>query len=146
MRILAIDPGTVRCGLAVCDSLGMLATPLEAVPVGDGRNLVAQLVGRAAELDVERIVVGYPLNMDGTVGPRAQASARLAEALRVATTILVELVDERLSSFEAEDRLREAGRRPRGRVRSGRAGRRDVQVDSAAAAVLLQWVLDRPTP
>lgn len=144
MRILAIDPGTVRCGLAVSDSLGMLATPLEAVAVGDGRDLVARLAARAAELEVQRIIVGHPLNMDGTAGPRAQASARLVEALQTATTIPVELVDERLSSFEAEDRLREAGRRPRGRVRSGRAGHRDAQVDSAAAAVFLQWFLDRP--
>lgn len=143
MRILAIDPGTVRCGLAVSDSLGMLATPLEAVPVGDGHDLVARLAARAAELEAQRIVVGHPLNMDGTAGPRAQASARLVEALRAATAIPVDLVDERLSSFEAEERLHEAGRRPRGRVRSGRAGRRDAQVDSAAAAVLLQWVLDR---
>lgn len=146
MRILAIDPGTVRCGLAVSDPLGMLATPLEAMPVGDGRDLAARLAARAAALEVERIVVGHPLNMDGTAGPRAQAAERLVEALRAATAIPVDLADERLSSFEAEERLHEAGRRPRGRVRAGRAGRRDAQVDSAAAAVLLQWVLDRPRP
>lgn len=143
MRILAIDPGTVRCGLAVSDPLGMLATPLEAMPVRDGRDLAARLVARAAALEAERIVVGHPLNMDGTAGPRAQAAERLVEALRAATAIPVDLADERLSSFEAEERLHEAGRRPRGRVRAGRAGRRDAQVDSAAAAVLLQWVLDR---
>jgi len=144
VRILAIDPGTVRCGLAVSDPLGILATPLEALPVGDGRDLAVRLAARAAELEAARIVVGYPLNMDGTEGPRAQASVRLAEALRAVTAIPVELVDERLTSFEAEERLHEAGRRPRGRVRSGRAGRRDAQVDSAAAAVLLQRVLERP--
>lgn len=144
MRILAIDPGTVRCGLAVSDPLGMLATPLQAMPVGDGQDLAARLARRAAELEVARIIVGHPLNMDGTAGPRAQACERLAQALRDQTPIPVDLVDERLSSFEAEDRLHEAGRRPRGRVRAGRAGRRDAQVDSAAAAVLLQWVLDRP--
>jgi putative Holliday junction resolvase len=133
MRVLAIDPGTVRCGLAVSDGLGMLATPVGVVPVGDGRDLAVALARRAAELGAVRILVGLPLHADGTESFRSRAATRLADALRQATPLPVELVDERLTSVEAEDRLAQAGKRGR----DAKAHR-----DAAAAAVLLQWWLD----
>jgi putative Holliday junction resolvase len=132
MRILAIDPGTVRCGLAVSDPLGLFATPLGVVPVGDGRGLAAMLVAKAVEVEARAILVGHPRNLDGSEGPRARACSRLADELRALTDLPVTLVDERLTSIEAEQRLREAGRKGR-----------KLELDAAAAAVLLQGYLDR---
>lgn len=136
MRILAIDPGTARCGLATCDPMGIVASPAGVVLVQAGTDLAATLAAKAAELEAEAILLGHPLNMDGSAGPRAQASERLAADLRLRTALPVTLVDERLTSFEAGERLAEAGRR-----RKDPRQRRDGQLDAAAAAVLLQrWL------
>ena len=137
-RVLAVDPGTRRCGLAVCDSLGLVASPAGVIEARDWRELPAQIAKRAADLEAGRILIGHPLNMDGTEGPRAQASTRLAEDVRALTPIPVELVDERMSTMEAERLLDEAGRH--GRDKRSRK-------DEAAAAVLLRWWLDaQPAP
>jgi putative Holliday junction resolvase len=146
MRVLAVDPGTVRCGLAVSDSLGMLATPLEVLQVGDGRDLASRIAARALELEAGCILVGHPLNMDGSTGPRAEAAARLADEIRGLGSVEVILVDERLSSYEAEERLKDAGVRVH--PRRGRDGRKHRDkggraIDAVAAAVFLQWWLDR---
>ncbi|MBM4394465.1 MAG: Holliday junction resolvase RuvX [Deltaproteobacteria bacterium] len=133
-RVMAIDPGTARCGVAVSDPLGMIATPAAPIRVGDGSRLAETIAERAAEVGAGRVLIGHPLNMDGTEGPRAAASARLAERVRAAAPgLAVDLVDERLTTVEAEARLVEAGRR-RGDLKALK--------DSAAAAVLLQWWLD----
>lgn len=134
MRVLAVDPGTVRCGLAVSDETGLLASPAGVIPVRGG-GVAEAIARRASELGAGLILVGHPLNMDGTVGFRARAVERLVEQIRAATTLEVRLVDERLTSFEAEWRLEEAGVRPRDRK---------ARVDSAAATVLLQDWLDDP--
>jgi len=133
VRILAIDPGTARCGLAVSDPLGIIATPLEFLSVGDGADLAERLAAKAGELEAGTILVGHPLSMDGSSGPRARACAELADRIRGFTDAEVMLVDERLSTVEASNRLHEAGHTTR-----GQKGR----IDSAAAAVLLQWWLD----
>ncbi len=141
MRVLAIDPGTARCGLAVSDEEGILATPIEALPVGDGARLAERLAEKARALGAGRILVGYPLRMDGSPGPRARAVERLAARLRSVSNVPVDLVDERLTTVEARERLREAGRHRTGR--GSRAGPADRgAVDSAAAAILLQGWLD----
>jgi putative holliday junction resolvase len=142
MRILAIDPGTARCGLATCDALGITTTPAGVVHVTPGIDLAGVLAAKAGELEAEAILLGHPLNMDGSAGPRARASERLAEELRGRTTVPVTLVDERLTSFEASERLAEAGRRPKDPRK-----RRDGHLDAAAAAVLLQrWLERQGTP
>lgn len=134
-RVMAIDPGTARCGVALSDPLGILATPHEPIAVGDGRGLAAAIAARAVEAGAGTVLIGLPLNMDGTEGPRAMASRRLAEQVRAAAPELtVVLVDERLTTVEAEARLADAGH-------DRRASRR--LKDSAAAAVMLQWWLDR---
>jgi putative Holliday junction resolvase len=139
LRVLAVDPGTVRCGLAVSDETGLLASPAGIIDVRGGGAPEA-IARKAAELGVSLILVGHPLNMDGTAGPRAQAVERLVADLRTRTALEVRLVDERLTSFEAEWRLEEAGVRTR-----DRKGKRDKgRVDQAAAAVLLQDWLDDP--
>lgn len=134
MRVMAVDPGTVRCGIAVCDWLGMLASPAGIIRVNDGRELPAAIAAKAVELDAGLIIVGYPIQMDGTAGHRAQAAERLAEQIRQHTDLEVQLFDERLTSAEAEDLLKEAGRS----IKESKDMR-----DAAAAAVLLTWWLEK---
>lgn len=134
MRVMAVDPGTVRCGIAVCDWLGMLASPVGVIRVKDGRDLPAAIAAKASELEAGMIIVGYPIQMDGTPGPRAEAAEKLAGQIREHTDLKVELFDERLTSVEAEDLLKEAGRS----IKEMKEMR-----DAAAAAVLLTWWLDR---
>jgi len=131
---MALDPGTARCGVAISDPLGVIATPMDPLPVRDGARLAEEIAAIAREAGACRILVGYPLNMDGTEGQRARACARLAERIRaVLPDIPVELVDERLTTVEAQARLLEAGHSPEKRRRLK---------DSAAAAVMLQWWLE----
>ena len=134
MRVMAVDPGTVRCGIAVCDWLGMLASPVGVIRVKDGCRLPEAIANKAVELEVGKIIVGYPIQMDGTPGPRAAAAEKLAEQIRKHTELDVELFDERLTSVEAEDLLKEAGRS----IRETKELR-----DAAAAAVLLTWWLEK---
>ncbi|HNZ04531.1 MAG TPA: Holliday junction resolvase RuvX [Myxococcota bacterium] len=131
---MAVDPGTVRCGIAVCDWLGLLATPVGVIRVKDGRELPAAIAARAVELEAGLIIIGYPVSMDGTVGPRALAAERLAQQVRAHTELEVRLFDERLTSVEAEDLLKEAGRT----LKQSKEMR-----DAAAAAVLLTWWLEK---
>mgnify|MGYP001398695225 CR=1 FL=1 len=134
MRVMAVDPGTVRCGIAVCDWLGLLATPVGVIRVKDGRELPAAIAARAVELEAGLIIIGYPVSMDGTVGPRALAAERLAQQVRAHTELEVRLFDERLTSVEAEDLLKEAGLT----LKQSKEMR-----DAAAAAVLLTWWLEK---
>jgi putative Holliday junction resolvase len=134
MRIMAIDPGTARHGVAASDTLGMIATPLPFLPASGKGGGIDALVAAAVAMEASLILVGYPLNMDGTVGPRAKAAERLAEELRQRIAVEVRLSDERLSSVEAHELLREAGRDVR---------KQKGLLDSAAAAVMLQRYLDR---
>ena len=99
-----------------------------------GRELPAAIAAKAVELEAGRIIVGYPIQMDGTPGPRAEAAEKLAARIREHTDLEVELFDERLTSVEAEDLLKEAGRS----IKETKEMR-----DAAAAAVLLTWWLDR---
>ena len=134
MRIMAIDPGTSRHGVAASDPLGMIATPLPFLPASGKGGGIDGLVAAALQMEASLVLVGYPLNMDGTVGFRAKAAERIADALRERLPMEVVLVDERLSSFEAEELLHEAGRDTR---------KQKGRIDSAAAAVMLQHYLDR---
>jgi putative Holliday junction resolvase len=133
MRVMALDVGTARCGVAVSDSLGMLATPTGVIEVGDGARLPERIAEHAARVEAGRLLVGLPLELDGTEGPRALAVRRLAEKVRRIAAMEVELVDERFTTVEAENRLEAAGHRAR-----DRKGLKDA----AAAAVMLQWWLD----
>lgn len=131
VRVLAIDVGTSRCGLAVSDPLGIMAIPLEPMLVLDGASLPQRLAEKAREVGARLILVGLPLEMDGKEGPRARAVKRLAERLRNLIPVPIEFVDERLSTRLAS-RLLEEAKRPKDK---------DL-LDSASAAVLLQTWLD----
>src|SRR5512137_2476176 len=109
MRYLGIDVGRARIGVALADGLLRTARPLRVVERrGDVPDL-AVLAGLAAEYEVAQAVVGLPLNMDGTEGASAAFARRFAARLADTLNVPVALQDERLSTFEAESRLRERG-------------------------------------
>jgi len=131
-RVLALDFGTRRVGVAVSDPLGISAQP-HSVLDGTDPGLMG-IIGRlAGDLGVERIVVGLPLSLDGSEGPAAAAARRFAAEVAASTGLPVNLLDERFTTVSAERVLVEAGL-------TGR--RRRVVRDRVAATVLLQSYLD----
>lgn len=137
MRYLGVDLGRARIGLALADDVLRQAHPLRVLTRrGEAADLAA-IAAAAAEYEVERAVLGLPLNMDGSEGPAARLSRAFAPKLEAALGVPVELFDERLSTFEAETRLRDRGIS----AKDARA-----RVDAEAAAVILQGWLDRERP
>ncbi len=134
MRILAIDPGERRLGLAVSDPSGTIAMPLEVIErAGWARDL--DRLRRVIETHhITEIVVGRPLTLRGTIGPQAQAAGRFAARLRSTIALSVTEVDERFSTAAAERAMRQAG---------SRASQRRSRRDAVAAALILQPYLDR---
>jgi putative Holliday junction resolvase len=131
-RVLGLDLGDARIGVAISDDERRLAVPLGTVRTGAPTDLKA-IATLVRDHGVTLVVVGHPLLLSGQAGERARHAERFAEALRTFLGIPVELHDERLSTVEAERSLRAAGAR-------GRASRRAV--DRSAAAVVLQSWLD----
>jgi putative Holliday junction resolvase len=133
MRVLAVDYGSVRIGLALSDPTGTLARPLPFVPAKGDARLARELAALAAKEGAELILLGLPRNMDGSMGEAAAKVQAFAAALGAATQIPLQLVDERLTTVQAGRQLQEAGRDAR--AQRGR-------IDSESAAVLLQGWLD----
>ncbi len=133
MRILALDHGTVRIGIAVSDELKMIATPLEFIPAEPFDAFLARLRQILTEKEVELILVGLPRNMDGTCGPAAQKVQEFVAALKTATPVPIRTWDERLTSAQANRLLIQADVRRKDRK---------AKVDKTAAAILLQSYLD----
>ena len=136
MRCLGIDYGARRWGLAFGDDLGV-ATPLPALVEGDPARRFASLRAVVRGRNITDFVVGYPLNMDGTAGFRAKETDMFAGRLRAEFSLPVHLVDERLTSCEAEE-LSPKRRR--------RALRSSGVVDSRAATLILQDYLGQVRP
>lgn len=132
MRVLAVDPGTVRVGLARTDDSGTVAVPLGAIAAAPDETLVARLAAVAVDSGAQRIVVGHPRRLDGSEGEEARAARDLAHRLRQVTGLPVTLVDERLTSVQAERALLATG---------ARRAKRRRQVDETAAALILQSFL-----
>lgn len=134
MRVVGVDLGSKRIGVAVSDATGTVASPYEVVTrSGDRGRDHAEIARIVAEVDAERVVVGLPLSMSGRPGPAARAALAEAGELGEAVGVPVETYDERLTTVSAHRSLRDAGV-------TGRA-RRQV-VDKVAAAVMLQAWLD----
>ena len=131
-RILGIDTGDARVGVAVSDELGMLAHPLETITVAKV-NPLERIAALVAEKDVGAVIVGMPRNMDGSFGPAAEKAKAFIEALRLKVTCRVISWDERLTTVAAQRNLREAGRKAK--------DQRGV-IDQAAAQIILQGWLD----
>ena len=133
MRILAIDHGTKRMGIAISDELGVIAQPLEFILAEPFAEFLSRLREIIRDQQVELILVGMPRNMDGSYGPAALKVQQFVEVLKDAIAIPIQTLDERLTSAQANRVLIE------GNVR--REKRRD-KVDKMAAAILLQSYLD----
>ena len=133
MRTMGLDVGTKTVGVAVSDGLGLTAQAITTVRRTSLKADLAALTELAREHEVSRVVVGLPLNMDGSEGPRAEASRKFAEAVGQALGVPVEFWDERLSTVAAERTLLEADHT--------RARRRQV-IDQVAAQFILQGWLD----
>lgn len=102
MRVLALDHGEARCGCAVSDPSGTLATPLDVVERPDTRKGLNRVAALADDLAAERIVVGLPLTLAGDEGAQALEARRFADALRARVRVPVDLYDERLTTRMAE--------------------------------------------
>ena len=138
MRTLAIDYGTRRVGLALSDSEGRFATPIDVLHVNTAEEAVPEILELIRREDVRKLVVGLPLNMDDTVGPGARDAAKFGRRVADAASVPLVLVDERLSSFQAEQGLID---RKRGGEKLTRQMKKN-RLDAIAAAGFLQDYLD----
>jgi len=133
MRILALDHGTKRIGVAVSDETKTIAQPLEFIPAEPFADFLERLRQLIREKEVDLILVGLPRNMDGSYGPAVQKVEAFVAVLRNAITIPIKTWDERLTSSQANRILIQ------GNVRRKK---RKEKVDQTAAAILLQSYLD----
>ena len=130
---LGLDIGKKRIGVAGCDGLGLCATGLVTIHRRSMDQVLAELIALAIDRQAKVLVVGYPLNMDGTTGPQAKQTVRVAEIFSKALNLPIEYVDERLSSVEAESLIHAENRSP---------SQNKGLIDRKAAAVILQRWLD----
>jgi putative holliday junction resolvase len=133
MRILGVDPGERRIGLASSDSETKIASPLSSVDARNMEQALARIASLCEQLAVEQIVVGLPLRLDGSEGEAARRARRFADKLKARTGLAVVMWDERLTSRAAGRVLGEAG---------VRGSKRRQSVDPIAAALILQGYLD----
>ena len=135
MRVMAIDYGSARTGLAVSDPTGTLAGQAWTVPERNPERLAAVIAAEAAARGVERLVLGLPKNMDGSEGPRAEACREFAELLSAHTPLPLVFWDERRTSVEAHAILHATGKRMKAHKK---------QVDAVAASLILDGYLGSP--
>lgn len=133
MRVLAIDHGTKRMGVAASDELGILAQPLEFIPADPFDKFLARLKEILGDREIEQILVGMPRNMDGSYGPQALKVQDFVAVLKKSVLQPIKTWDERLTTVQAAGALRASGKK---------AKQQKGKVDAAAAAVLLQGYLD----
>jgi putative Holliday junction resolvase len=133
MRILAIDHGTRRMGIALSDEMKTIASPVEFIPAEPFADFLERLRTLVREKEVELIVVGMPRNMDGSYGPAALKVQEFVAVLKSAVAVPIRTWDERLTSAQANRFLIQ------GNVRREK---RKEKVDAMAAAILLQSYLD----
>jgi putative Holliday junction resolvase len=133
-RVIGIDLGTRRIGVAVTDGLGLTAQPHATLARHGGQRDLEAIGAVVRAFDAERVVLGLPLSPEGEVGRAARSAQAFAERLRAALAVPVDLIDESFSTVEAEEVLLQAN--------LSRARRKEV-VDRLAAAVILQRWLNR---
>jgi putative Holliday junction resolvase len=132
MRIMAIDYGDVRTGIAISDPTGLLAGFAETITERRAEALAEEICRLARQHNAEELVLGYPRNMNDTVGARAEKAERFAQLLRETCALPVILWDERRTTVDAHRILSEAGRRGK---------KRKQRVDAVAAALILEGYL-----
>ena len=133
MRVLAIDHGTKRMGIALSDETATIAQPLEFIPAEPFADFLARLKQLLTEKQVDQILIGMPRNMDGSYGPAALKVQEFVAVLKETIGIPIKTWDERLTSAQANRMLIQA---------EVRRDKRKQRVDAAAAAILLQSYLD----
>ena len=138
MRTLAIDFGTRRIGLAMSDEGGRFATPVDVLHVNSPDQAVPIILALIRKEGVERLVVGLPLNMDDSIGPSARSTMAWARNLAKESATILIFVDERLSSFTAEQDLNDRKRGGEKMTRKQKKGK----LDALAAQGFLQAFLD----
>ena len=131
MRIICLDVGQKRIGVALSDPAGLIASPFGTITCVSESQDIDSVLRLAAENEAEEIVVGLPLSLSGHAGPQARQVARFTNSLSRRATVPVRSLDERYSTIQAEKLLRESG-----------VKRTRERVDAAAAAVVLQSYLD----
>jgi putative Holliday junction resolvase len=145
VRILGVDLGSKRIGLAISDEAGAIAFPAGILESRGRKRDIASLALLIVEKEVGRAVVGLPIHMDGRRGPEAEKALRFADALHDASGIPVDTIDERWTSREAERLLQPApqkrGTKRRKQTRLGPEQRRKGVVDEMAASIILRTYL-----
>ncbi|MCI8600148.1 MAG: Holliday junction resolvase RuvX [Oscillospiraceae bacterium] len=132
MKIMAVDYGDARTGLAVCDRTETLASPIGVIHERDFAATAQKVSFAVREYDVKMVVVGYPKNMNGTVGERAEKCERFANLLRNLVAVPVELWDERSTTVSAHGYLNETNTRGK---------KRKAVIDAVAATIILESYL-----
>lgn len=133
-RLLAIDLGAKRVGIAVSDELQMTVTALERLERRSWKDLLRRVAAFIESYDARALIIGLPLSLDGTKGEAAEEATRIAENFRKSLNVPVFLQDERLTSLAAESEMRAQG-----------LARREIsqRVDSESAAIILRDFIDR---
>jgi putative Holliday junction resolvase len=139
MRSLGLDIGDKRTGVALSDPLGILASPLLVFERKDEAADIEYILGMAEQYQVERIIVGLPRSMNGTLGIQAEKVKSFTEKLKQKSPVPVEYRDERLTTVAAKYMIEEAGGKRSGKHKKG-------EYDAAAAAVILQSYLNEARP
>ena len=132
-RVMALDVGGRRIGVALSDTTRVLASPLTTLPAVPRTAALARIGALVAQHEVAELVVGLPLTLSGEVGPQAQAIQAFAEELQQAVAVPVHLFDERLTSVAAERMMIDMGVKPE---------RRKARIDEVAASIILQDYLE----
>lgn len=132
MIIMAVDYGDARTGIAVCDKMEFLASPVTVIEEWNAQKCLEKVAAAARETRAEEIIVGFPKNMDGSVGGRAEKCAAFAEELGKLTEITVKLWDERRTTITAHQMMNETNTRGK---------KRKAVIDAVAATVILESYL-----
>jgi len=139
VRILGLDVGDRRTGVALSDPLGMLASPLLVFQLKGETEDIAFILNLVEQYKVEKIIVGLPQSMNGTIGTQAEKVKGFGDKLRESCPVPVEYRDERLTTVEAKRMLIESGNKKYGKNKK-------IEYDAAAAAVILQSYLNEARP
>lgn len=132
-RVMGLDVGSRRIGVALSDPTQLLASPLQTIQAIPPERALAEIARLVEQHDVERLVVGLPLTLSGEIGPQAKQVQAFIDTLQAHLTIPIDVYDERLTTAEAERLLIEAGLKP---------AKRKEQIDQVAAMLILQDFLN----
>lgn len=133
MKIMAVDFGDARTGLAVCDRTEFLASPIGVIHEKEFSETVRKVAIAVVEYDVKMVVVGHPLNMDGSVGERAELCEKFADELSESVSVPVKLWDERSTTVSATNYLNQTDTRGK---------KRKEVIDAVAATIILESFLN----